>query len=47
MDIHILPNVHILFIYLFILQEDMETAKYVWRMCVARHKFYRLNKCSL
>ncbi|XP_077179542.1 tyrosine-protein phosphatase non-receptor type 21 isoform X2 [Paroedura picta] len=27
--------------------EDMETAKYVWRMCVARHKFYRLNKCSL
>ncbi|KAM4690805.1 tyrosine-protein phosphatase non-receptor type 21 [Rhinophrynus dorsalis] len=26
--------------------EDMETAKYVWRMCVARHKFYRLN-CSL
>ncbi|KAG8449023.1 hypothetical protein GDO86_015909 [Hymenochirus boettgeri] len=23
--------------------EDMETAKYVWRMCVARHKFYRLN----
>nr|XP_033807382.1 tyrosine-protein phosphatase non-receptor type 21 isoform X2 [Geotrypetes seraphini] len=27
--------------------EDLETAKYVWRMCVARHKFYRLNKCSL
>ncbi|XP_019407926.1 PREDICTED: tyrosine-protein phosphatase non-receptor type 21 isoform X1 [Crocodylus porosus] len=27
--------------------EDMETAKYVWRMCVARHKFYRLNKCSI
>ncbi|XP_028917915.1 tyrosine-protein phosphatase non-receptor type 21 [Ornithorhynchus anatinus] len=27
--------------------EDMETAKYVWRLCVARHKFYRLNKCSL
>ncbi|XP_075470706.1 tyrosine-protein phosphatase non-receptor type 21 isoform X3 [Ascaphus truei] len=26
--------------------DDMETAKYVWRMCVARHKFYRLN-CSL
>ncbi|KAM8920984.1 tyrosine-protein phosphatase non-receptor type 21 isoform 2-T2 [Pelodytes ibericus] len=26
--------------------EDMETAKYVWRMCVARHKFYRLN-CTL
>ncbi|XP_053331303.1 tyrosine-protein phosphatase non-receptor type 21 isoform X2 [Spea bombifrons] len=26
--------------------EDMETAKYVWRMCVARHKFYRLH-CSL
>uniref|UniRef100_A0A5F8GAT8 protein-tyrosine-phosphatase n=1 Tax=Monodelphis domestica TaxID=13616 RepID=A0A5F8GAT8_MONDO len=24
--------------------EDMETAKYVWRLCVARHKFYRLNK---
>ncbi|KAM9294239.1 tyrosine-protein phosphatase non-receptor type 21 [Gastrophryne carolinensis] len=23
--------------------EDMETAKYVWRMCVARHKFYRMN----
>ncbi|XP_018085888.1 tyrosine-protein phosphatase non-receptor type 21 isoform X1 [Xenopus laevis] len=23
--------------------EDMETAKYVWRMCVARHKFYRIN----
>uniref|UniRef100_A0A803T5A0 Tyrosine-protein phosphatase non-receptor type n=1 Tax=Anolis carolinensis TaxID=28377 RepID=A0A803T5A0_ANOCA len=31
----------------FFRQEDMETAKYVWRMCVARHKFYRLNKCSL
>ncbi|XP_021535480.1 tyrosine-protein phosphatase non-receptor type 21 [Neomonachus schauinslandi] len=27
--------------------EDMETAKYVWRLCVARHKFYRLNQCSL
>ncbi|XP_036590348.1 tyrosine-protein phosphatase non-receptor type 21 [Trichosurus vulpecula] len=27
--------------------EDMETAKYVWRLCVARHKFYRLNKCNL
>ncbi|KAJ1105417.1 hypothetical protein NDU88_002823 [Pleurodeles waltl] len=27
--------------------DDMETAKYVWRMCVARHKFYRLNKCNL
>ncbi|XP_069494053.1 tyrosine-protein phosphatase non-receptor type 21 isoform X2 [Ambystoma mexicanum] len=27
--------------------DDMETAKYVWRMCVARHKFYRLNQCSL
>uniref|UniRef100_A0A8C8SHG7 Tyrosine-protein phosphatase non-receptor type n=1 Tax=Pelusios castaneus TaxID=367368 RepID=A0A8C8SHG7_9SAUR len=26
--------------------EDIETAKYVWRMCVARHKFYRLNKCN-
>ncbi|XP_066463683.1 tyrosine-protein phosphatase non-receptor type 21 isoform X1 [Eleutherodactylus coqui] len=26
--------------------EDMETAKYVWRMCVARHKFYRMN-CNL
>ncbi|KAM4662602.1 tyrosine-protein phosphatase non-receptor type 21 [Discoglossus pictus] len=26
--------------------DDMETAKYVWRMCVARHKFYRLN-CSV
>uniref|UniRef100_A0A8D2D5Y8 Tyrosine-protein phosphatase non-receptor type n=1 Tax=Sciurus vulgaris TaxID=55149 RepID=A0A8D2D5Y8_SCIVU len=24
--------------------EDMETAKYVWRLCVARHKFYRLNQ---
>ncbi|KAG8561923.1 hypothetical protein GDO81_015531 [Engystomops pustulosus] len=23
--------------------EDMETAKYVWRMCAARHKFYRIN----
>ncbi|XP_059505064.1 tyrosine-protein phosphatase non-receptor type 21 [Stegostoma tigrinum] len=28
--------------------EDMETSKYVWRMCVARRKFYNLNKnCSL
>nr|XP_004649413.2 tyrosine-protein phosphatase non-receptor type 21 [Jaculus jaculus] len=27
--------------------EDMETAKYVWRLCVARHKFYRLNQCDL
>lgn len=27
--------------------EDMETAKYVWRLCVARHKFYRLNHFSL
>lgn len=27
--------------------EDMETAKYMWRLCVARHKFYRLNQCSL
>ncbi|XP_067847971.1 tyrosine-protein phosphatase non-receptor type 21 isoform X2 [Heptranchias perlo] len=28
--------------------EDMETSKYVWRMCVARRKFYSLNKnCSL
>ncbi|XP_021519655.1 tyrosine-protein phosphatase non-receptor type 21 [Meriones unguiculatus] len=27
--------------------EDMETAKYVWRLCVARHKFYRLNQCTL
>ncbi|XP_053456964.1 tyrosine-protein phosphatase non-receptor type 21 isoform X2 [Nycticebus coucang] len=27
--------------------EDMETAKYVWRLCVARHKFYRLNQCNL
>ncbi|XP_072283770.1 tyrosine-protein phosphatase non-receptor type 21 [Pyxicephalus adspersus] len=26
--------------------EDMETAKYVWRMCVARHKFYRMN-CNI
>lgn len=28
-------------------QEDMETAKYVWRLCVARHRFYRLNQCDL
>ncbi|KAL1791340.1 Tyrosine-protein phosphatase non-receptor type 21 [Sigmodon hispidus] len=27
--------------------EDMETAKYVWRLCVARHRFYRLNQCDL
>lgn len=27
--------------------EDMETAKYMWRLCVARHKFYRLNQCTL
>ncbi|XP_048455971.1 tyrosine-protein phosphatase non-receptor type 21 isoform X2 [Rhincodon typus] len=28
--------------------EDMETSKYVWRMCVARRKFYSLNKnCNL
>ncbi|XP_033893367.3 tyrosine-protein phosphatase non-receptor type 21-like isoform X1 [Acipenser ruthenus] len=27
--------------------EDLETAKYIWRMCVARHKFYRINKSSL
>lgn len=27
--------------------EDMETAKYIWRLCVARHKFYRLNQCNL
>ncbi|XP_075387568.1 tyrosine-protein phosphatase non-receptor type 21 [Tenrec ecaudatus] len=27
--------------------EDMETAKYVWRLCTARQKFYRLNECSL
>ncbi|XP_051775844.1 tyrosine-protein phosphatase non-receptor type 21 isoform X1 [Erpetoichthys calabaricus] len=27
--------------------EDMETAKYIWRMCVARHKFYRINSSSL
>ncbi|XP_043929416.1 tyrosine-protein phosphatase non-receptor type 21 [Protopterus annectens] len=27
--------------------EDIETAKYIWRMCVARHKFYRLNKFNL
>uniref|UniRef100_A0AAY4APM2 protein-tyrosine-phosphatase n=1 Tax=Denticeps clupeoides TaxID=299321 RepID=A0AAY4APM2_9TELE len=24
--------------------EDMETSKYVCRMCLARHKFYRINK---
>ncbi|XP_042194208.1 tyrosine-protein phosphatase non-receptor type 21 isoform X1 [Callorhinchus milii] len=28
--------------------EDMETSKYIWRMCVVRQKFYRLNQnCSL
>ncbi|XP_028848692.1 tyrosine-protein phosphatase non-receptor type 21 isoform X2 [Denticeps clupeoides] len=27
--------------------EDMETSKYVCRMCLARHKFYRINKSSL
>ncbi|XP_067894944.1 tyrosine-protein phosphatase non-receptor type 21 [Heterodontus francisci] len=28
--------------------EDMETSKYVWRMCVARRKFYSQNKnCNL
>ncbi|XP_064420995.1 tyrosine-protein phosphatase non-receptor type 21 [Latimeria chalumnae] len=27
--------------------EDIETAKYVWRMCVARHKFYRMNNSTL
>uniref|UniRef100_UPI00398F7F65 tyrosine-protein phosphatase non-receptor type 21-like n=1 Tax=Pristiophorus japonicus TaxID=55135 RepID=UPI00398F7F65 len=28
--------------------EDMETSKYVWRMCVARRKFYSLNNnCNL
>ena len=28
-------------------QEDMETSKYVCRMCLARHKFYKINKSSL
>lgn len=32
---------------MFLCQEDMETAKYVWRLCVARHRFYRLNQCDL
>ncbi|XP_019728051.1 tyrosine-protein phosphatase non-receptor type 21 isoform X2 [Hippocampus comes] len=27
--------------------EDMETSKYVYRMCLARLKFYKLNKSSL
>ncbi|KAM3871221.1 tyrosine-protein phosphatase non-receptor type 21 [Diretmus argenteus] len=27
--------------------EDMETSKYVCRMCLARHKFYKINKSSL
>ncbi|XP_031435642.1 tyrosine-protein phosphatase non-receptor type 21 isoform X2 [Clupea harengus] len=27
--------------------EDMETSKYVCRMCLARHKFYKINKNSL
>ncbi|XP_059815646.1 tyrosine-protein phosphatase non-receptor type 21 isoform X1 [Hypanus sabinus] len=26
--------------------EDMETSKYVWRMCAARRKFYSMNKNS-
>lgn len=28
-------------------QEDMETSKYVCRMCLARLKFYKINKSSL
>lgn len=31
----------------FVPQEDMETSKYVYRMCLARLKFYKLNKSSL
>ncbi|XP_019909842.2 tyrosine-protein phosphatase non-receptor type 21 isoform X3 [Esox lucius] len=27
--------------------EDMETSKYVCRMCLARHKFYKINNSSL
>ncbi|XP_026858207.2 tyrosine-protein phosphatase non-receptor type 21 isoform X1 [Electrophorus electricus] len=27
--------------------EDMETSKYVCRMCLSRHKFYKINKSSL
>ncbi|XP_015206029.1 tyrosine-protein phosphatase non-receptor type 21 isoform X1 [Lepisosteus oculatus] len=27
--------------------DDMETSKYVCRMCLARHKFYKINKTSL
>ncbi|XP_035599099.1 tyrosine-protein phosphatase non-receptor type 21 isoform X1 [Oncorhynchus keta] len=27
--------------------EDLETSKYVCRMCLARHKFYKINKSSL
>ncbi|KAJ8290264.1 hypothetical protein GJAV_G00010650 [Gymnothorax javanicus] len=27
--------------------EDMETSKYVCRMCLARHKFYKINTSSL
>lgn len=31
----------------FFVQEDMETSKYVCRMCLARLKFYKINKSSL
>lgn len=34
------------FSFLFV-QEDMETSKYVCRMCLARLKFYKINKSSL
>ncbi|XP_030627519.1 tyrosine-protein phosphatase non-receptor type 21 [Chanos chanos] len=27
--------------------EDMDTSKYLCRMCLARHKFYKINKSSL
>lgn len=27
--------------------EDMETSKYVCRMCLARHRFYKINKSTL
>uniref|UniRef100_A0A8C7GRQ5 protein-tyrosine-phosphatase n=1 Tax=Oncorhynchus kisutch TaxID=8019 RepID=A0A8C7GRQ5_ONCKI len=27
--------------------EDLETSKYVCRMCLARHKFYKINKSTL
>lgn len=30
-----------------VFQEDMETSKYVCRMWLARHKFYKINNSSL